>query len=1119
MASRATAVDQRYGRNRAVHRHGQALTFALQKIAIVWSKDTRSSHVWLHGVTSHGLSVATKIQDFHPSFLIPVPETVVVDAVTWMHEENERLHHVLSTPPPICRVQSEQCTPFIGFTDNRKDALFRIYCHDITGYYALLKHYKQHVVTYHTEFNLRNQFLHATHVAYGESVTVKHYPVLELARQCTTANVEGCVSMHQLVRVRATEEATAPEATVSAYLKMYVRLTAVSQAGAVEDRAQQAHLIVPIATNLCDRVVGIALHLVWSNATPDDVPRTYVATTLPVPPNVLSPSLLSPPLLSPPRVENCTSEAELCGFLHRHVTRYDPDEIVFFPDVVHSLSYFVQRCQVLGVPQYARIDRFIAHTLLLPPVARKGERGGGGGGPPCHALACVGRSLIDLQAFLKKKVFIPVDSYTLHAVSSMPEFRQTPHTATHTLVERAPNLLVATIAGTHALLQHLLQDLLLLVSLDADACLRLEIGHISQQSDTDPSECVTKGEQVRVYNLLTHFVGQEQHYIDTAYLQRKPLRFDIRTHPPTFVDPPEQAANVALRRACQEALHAPHRTAAAVKSKAKPGTRAHELTARARLLAVGRRQSGDVVVVPAATLLRRGGAEVSDGGNVLSPACGFHPDKTVAVLDFISLYPNTMRAHNICYKNLVYEERYLGLAHVRYLYVAINPYETVAFAQQPGLLPKLLTQLVTARKAVKQRMGEDTTTTFQRAVLNGRQNTLKIMCNAAYGFTGVGPGALLAVKEIMYAVTSLGRYLQKSTIDYLWTEFKLLCLYGDTDSMFMWLQHVPGQTMDEITTKTGAAFHMDSFFGANVPFTWARVQARFHHLDLQALARADQIAAVLTLVGEHVCQACNTTYAAPVKLELENLAKNMWLGPVKKNYFYHQLDLTNPSVVTKLKRTGMPSKSRIWPPWVRRTLSAIEELISDHRVHAIPALLNTAVQRLVHRDVTFEELTVSCSYTCPADYQHECIMHLQVVNKLNRRRRTAVARNSRVSYVVLQGSKDQKLYQRSETPDYAREHQLPLDYVYYLKQLSKPVVKLLVYFPQILDTTTTFFNHWVRTLEFRQSRASDITDCARARDKQPLTVRDLVAHAHKRKPEASLVTPVRKPQNPFTKFL
>ena len=40
----------------------------------------------------------------------------------------------------------------------------------------------------------------------------------------------------------------------------------------------------------------------------------------------------------------------------------------------------------------------------------------------------------------------------------------------------------------------------------------------------------------------------------------------------------------------------------------------------------------------------------------------------------------------------------------------------------------------------------------------------------------------------------------------------------------------------------------------------------------------------------------------------------------------------------------------------------------------------------------------------------------------------------RVSYVVISKGKEAKLYEKSEDPLYALEHNLPLDFEYYLNQ-------------------------------------------------------------------------------------
>jgi DNA polymerase delta subunit 1 len=50
----------------------------------------------------------------------------------------------------------------------------------------------------------------------------------------------------------------------------------------------------------------------------------------------------------------------------------------------------------------------------------------------------------------------------------------------------------------------------------------------------------------------------------------------------------------------------------------------------------------------------------------------------------------------------------------------------------------------------------------------------------------------------------------------------------------------------------------------------------------------------------------------------------------------------------------------------------------------------------------------------------------------------------RVRYVIVQGPKKSKLYERSEDPEYVKANNIPLDYKYYFEnQMLTPIMDML----------------------------------------------------------------------------
>ena len=128
-----------------------------------------------------------------------------------------------------------------------------------------------------------------------------------------------------------------------------------------------------------------------------------------------------------------------------------------------------------------------------------------------------------------------------------------------------------------------------------------------------------------------------------------------------------------------------------------------------------------------------------DGAFVLNPKTS-HYTKPIATLDFASLYPSIMMAHNLCYSTLIDP----GLVH------RMNPedytrtpigHHFIKPHVRKGLLPLILEGLINARKRARKELAE-ATDPFVKAVLDGRQLALKISANSVYGFTGAQVGQL-----------------------------------------------------------------------------------------------------------------------------------------------------------------------------------------------------------------------------------------------------------------------------------------------------------------------------------------------------------------------------------------
>lgn len=158
------------------------------------------------------------------------------------------------------------------------------------------------------------------------------------------------------------------------------------------------------------------------------------------------------------------------------------------------------------------------------------------------------------------------------------------------------------------------------------------------------------------------------------------------------------------------------------------------------------------------------------GATVLDANIGAYYDPVTA-LDFASLYPSIMMAHNLCYSTILLD----GATHPNEEKVGEARYVQGV----PALLPAVLRELKQFRKQAKKDMAKAKGTPMED-VYNAKQLAYKISMNSVYGFTGATKGFLPLV-DIASSVTSKGREMIQMTKEIIERDFPgSKVLYGDS---------------------------------------------------------------------------------------------------------------------------------------------------------------------------------------------------------------------------------------------------------------------------------------------------------------------------------------------------
>jgi|688.fasta_scaffold19896_5 DNA polymerase delta subunit 1 len=379
------------------------------------------------------------------------------------------------------------------------------------------------------------------------------------------------------------------------------------------------------------------------------------------------------------------------------------------------------------------------------------------------------------------------------------------------------------------------------------------------------------------------------------------------------------------------------------------------------------------------------------GATVLDADIGAYYDPVVA-LDFASLYPSIMMAHNLCYSTILLG----GASH--------PDEETVGAARYvqnvPALLPEVLRELKQFRKQAKKDMALHKGTPLED-VYNAKQLAYKVSMNSVYGFTGASKGFLPLV-DIASSVTAKGREMIQQTKDLVESEFEgAKVRYGDTDSVMV--------QFDVGNLKGDAAIRR----------SWE--------------------------LGEQASQRVQKILRSPNELELEKVYCPYFLYS-KKRYAAKKWTLeSDGSLESSVDVKGLQLVRRDICPFVRGVCKQVLDCILESQ-DPLPVIqfVRQAKEKLLSGEIPLSELTLTRNLA--AEYKSQNLAHVKVRDKIREREPGSEPKSGdRIPFVLVKTDKKEKAaYQKAEDPSWVVDHGLELDYEYYFKNhMKKPVSDLL----------------------------------------------------------------------------
>ncbi|KAL1529097.1 hypothetical protein AB1Y20_000057 [Prymnesium parvum] len=391
--------------------------------------------------------------------------------------------------------------------------------------------------------------------------------------------------------------------------------------------------------------------------------------------------------------------------------------------------------------------------------------------------------------------------------------------------------------------------------------------------------------------------------------------------------------------------------------------------------------------------------EKFEGATVIEPVKGYYKDHPIATLDFASLYPSIMMAHNLCYSTLVRRQDIQKLDESQY---AKSPTGAVFVKSEThkGILPLILEELLAARKNAKKLMKQEKDP-FKYAVYDGRQLALKISANSVYGFTGAQVGQLPCL-EISSTVTAYGRQMIESTklqVETRYTrangyDFDAQVIYGDTDSVMI---------------KFGT----------------------------ESLAKAMEL-------GQEAADEVTKSFISPIKLEFEKCYHPYLLMNKKR---YAGLLWTNTNKYDKMDCKGIETVRRDNCMLVKEVVdTSLRSILINKDPEGAINYVKSSISSLLLNKMDLSKLVITKALT-RTEEQYEAgnkQAHVTLAARIKKRDPgMAPAVGDRVPYVMIKGPAGAKAADKAEDPIYVLENNIPIDTTWYLEhQLSEPIRRL-----------------------------------------------------------------------------
>jgi len=458
------------------------------------------------------------------------------------------------------------------------------------------------------------------------------------------------------------------------------------------------------------------------------------------------------------------------------------------------------------------------------------------------------------------------------------------------------------------------------------------------------------------------------------------------------------------------------------------------------------------------------GATVLDA----NPGAHFEP---IAGLDFASLYPSIMIAHNFDYSTIVDDPEFDNLEDVTYETIKWDEGE-VKFAQNcKGIMPKILERLWTERKSIRKQMKSLQPDDNLYAVLNGVQLAIKVSMNSIYGFTGAKYGRL-PNKLIAASVTACGREMIAHSKKCAEEWYNCEVVYGDTDSIYVkFKSDFKGQEHMNYVFKIApeCAERISATFKKPIELEFEKVMYPF---ILYSKKRYASLFWTNPLKHDHIdykgIQVVRRDNCSFVRENSKKIFEFIFLNEKILNYSFNSVDeLIETSKefardkIRMLINAEVPMKELLLSKCLRTGYAFDNKAVCsecDKTYYEINAVGKKEMNVTILTKKSLEEFITS-QHKCPSCEKETTFLkcqanlpHVALARKRESRdKMDKIASGDRISYVFANYNST-KQFEKVEDPNYVIKNRIPIDYIYYFEHQLKSALET-IFSPMLKDVS------------------------------------------------------------------